>query len=144
MLTRESTYFDLHLPLHLHLHLQLQLQIKIQTTNIQRGDPWKILNFFRKYAKGGPFEFFFFDFLFNTLFNPLRPENTIKMSFWGLRMFKSPKSIQCYTFAVVNFSHASDPPLLICKMCVTYLFTTHSSAWMKLFRRPPPCRLMLK
>ena len=43
-----------------------------------------------------------------------------------------------------NFSHASDPPLLICKMCVTYLFTTHSSAWMKLFRRPPPCRLMLK
>ena len=54
--------------------------------NIQRGDPWK---------KN------FFSFLFNTLFYTRQSYKTIRMSFGGLRMLKSPKLTQCYSFASV-------------------------------------------
>ena len=60
--------------------------------NIQRGDPWKI---------------FFFSFLFNTLFYTRQSYKTIRMSFGGLRMLKSPKLTQCYSFASVKIVKAS-------------------------------------
>ena len=41
--------------------------------NIQRGDPW---------------EFFFFGFLFNTVFYTVIPNETIRMPFRGLTMLK--------------------------------------------------------
>ena len=58
--------------------------------NIQRGDPWK---------KN------FFSFLFNTLFYTRQSYKTIRMSFGGLRMLKSPKLTQCYSFASVAVYH---------------------------------------
>ena len=60
--------------------------------NIQRGDPWK---------KN------FFSFLFNTLFYTRQSYKTIRMSFGGLRMLKSPKLTQCYSFASVGSSFSS-------------------------------------
>ena len=54
--------------------------------NIQRGYPWKKKNF---------------SFLFNTLFYTRQSYKTIRMSFGGLRMLKSPKLTQCYSFASV-------------------------------------------
>ena len=56
--------------------------------NIQRGDPWKKI---------------FFSFLFNTLFYTRQSYKTIRMSFGGLRMLKSPNLTQCYSFASVRW-----------------------------------------
>ena len=62
--------------------------------NIQRGDPWK---------KN------FFSFLFNTLFYTRQSYKTIRMSFGGLRMLKSPKLTQCYSFASVSTIKLKSP-----------------------------------
>ena len=64
--------------------------------NMQRGDPWK----------------FFFCFLFNTLFYTRQPYKTIRMSFGGLRMLKSPKLTQCYPFASVYQTKKTNIALL--------------------------------
>ena len=66
--------------------------------NMHRGDPWKKM---------------FFSFLFNTLFYTRQSQDTIRISFRGLRMLKNPKLTQCYPFAVVlgssSASLASSP-----------------------------------
>ena len=74
--------------------------------NIQRGDPWK---------KN------FFSFLFNTLFYTRQPYKTIRMSFGGLRMLKSPKLTQCYPFASVALSYYP------WNMYTSTLYTVHAS-----------------
>ena len=59
---------------------------------------------FLKISKGDPWNLFF-SFLFNTLFYTRQPYKTIRMSFGGLRMLKSPKLTQCYPFASVALSY---------------------------------------
>ena len=64
----------------------------------------------------------FFSFLFNTLFYTRQSYKTIRMSFGGLRMLKSPKLTQCYSFASVNtlFPVCVVIPLLHC-IALNYL-----------------------
>ena len=75
------------------------LQLQLLALNVQN---------FWKYAKGGPLGNFFFDFFLNTLLDSGWSYETIRMPSEGLKMFKSPKSIQCYPFAVV-ISHSCIP-----------------------------------